>query len=47
MDDYLFESERGAMPDGRQGKLTERTAQKVFENRSGERVSKKTPLFIH
>ena len=30
--DYVFANERGAMPDGRQGKLTERTAQKIFEN---------------
>lgn len=31
-DDPVFESERGARLAARQGKLTERTAQKVFEN---------------
>ena len=30
--DFVFASERGATPDNRQGKLTTRTAQKVFEN---------------
>lgn len=40
LDDYLFESERG-------GKLTERTAQKVFETHSEESVLKKRLLFIH
>jgi len=43
--DYIFASERGACLPARQGKLTERTAQKVFENALGRANIKKDATF--
>lgn len=45
LNDYVFSSERGACLPARQGKLTERTAQKIFENALKKTGIKKEATF--